>query len=215
MDIPGLIKLLGNIKAESKVMHKTTQRKLAELGKSLGYSAIMEYRVENLRYDRRDGLIDVVWVSPNGIEAAFEIKIKNRNTLNDFSSRKDKFKLLGLKAKEKLMVNVAETTGVISIGELETILQNDLYDAQTNTNEKNVNDAYGTGKTRIELEKKAYDVSEIRKTFPRAYENWTEAEDTLLKEEYNKGAKISFLASFFQRRPGAIRSRLRKHGLID
>ena len=55
----------------------------------------------------------------------------------------------------------------------------------------------------------------IRRQYPRAYENWTEEEDTRLKAEYSKGVSIQLLSRMFQRQPGAIRSRLRKLGIVE
>jgi len=56
-------------------------------------------------------------------------------------------------------------------------------------------------------------VARILKEHPRAYERWTEEEDQLLKQKFSEGAAVQDLAKFFQRRPSAIRSRLRKLGL--
>jgi len=58
-------------------------------------------------------------------------------------------------------------------------------------------------------------MSEIRKKYPRAYEKWTEDEDARLRAEFAKGAAKSELAALFQRRLSAIRSRLRKLGLLS
>ena len=44
---------------------------------------------------------------------------------------------------------------------------------------------------------------------------WTEEEDKQLDEEFNAGIKISEMAKIHDRTNGAIRSRLRKHGLIE
>ncbi len=57
-------------------------------------------------------------------------------------------------------------------------------------------------------------LEEIRKEFPKAYEKWTEIDDKLLEESYLIDTNISGLAKHFQRKPGAIRSRLKKIGLI-
>ena len=60
---------------------------------------------------------------------------------------------------------------------------------------------------------KTYSVKEIQKTYPRAYKPWDFAEDERLKQRYEQGVAIRDLASEFQRKPGAIRSRLKKLGL--
>lgn len=61
---------------------------------------------------------------------------------------------------------------------------------------------------------KAYGVEEIRQKYPKAYAKWTEDEDNFLRNEYLRGQTIDELASTFQRQPSAIRSRLRKLGLV-
>ena len=44
--------------------------------------------------------------------------------------------------------------------------------------------------------------------------SWSEEEDKQLDEEFNSGMKISEMAKIHNRTNGAIRARLRKHGLI-
>ncbi|MBC8383660.1 MAG: DNA helicase RecQ [Candidatus Cloacimonetes bacterium] len=64
-------------------------------------------------------------------------------------------------------------------------------------------------------EKNHFPYSEIRKEFPKAYEKWLEKDDELLEQNYLSGTSIKELAKLFQRKPGAIRSRLIKNGLIQ
>lgn len=52
--------------------------------------------------------------------------------------------------------------------------------------------------------------AEIRKQFPKAYMPWTQEEDEELVELEIGGMRIPELAERFQRKPGAIRSRIRK-----
>ncbi|HUU64434.1 MAG TPA: hypothetical protein VMX96_11065 [Dehalococcoidia bacterium] len=61
---------------------------------------------------------------------------------------------------------------------------------------------------------KAYDVEEIRAEHPKAYTKWTEEEDNILRNEYFRGKTVEELASKLQRKPGAIRSRLIRLGLL-
>lgn len=61
---------------------------------------------------------------------------------------------------------------------------------------------------------KKYFVDEIRKNFAKAYMPWTESEDNKLKELFAKGKTTRELVEIFERKRGAIRSRLRKIGLI-
>jgi len=52
------------------------------------------------------------------------------------------------------------------------------------------------------------------KNFSKAYEKWTELDDELLELSFQMDQDINELAKLFQRKPGAIRSRLKKIGLI-
>ncbi len=60
---------------------------------------------------------------------------------------------------------------------------------------------------------KAYNLDEIRQKYPKAYERWTPDEDMQLRAKYQEGIGIDDLASYFERQPSAIRSRLAKLGL--
>ena len=56
---------------------------------------------------------------------------------------------------------------------------------------------------------------EVRGAHPRAYETWTEDEDARLRAEFAKGTNREELTVLFQRQPSAIKSRLRKLGLLQ
>ncbi len=58
-------------------------------------------------------------------------------------------------------------------------------------------------------------LEEIRQQYPRAYEKWIVEEDTYLKSKYSEGLDAQELAGILQRKPGAIRSRLLKLGLME
>ena len=60
---------------------------------------------------------------------------------------------------------------------------------------------------------KSYSVEDIRKEFSRAYEKWSPEEEEQLRQKYNEGLTVADLATFFERQPRAIRSRLAKIGL--
>jgi len=62
---------------------------------------------------------------------------------------------------------------------------------------------------------KAYGVEEIRQKYPKAYAKWIEGENNALRDKYLKGMRVDELARVFQRQPSAIRSRLRKLGLVE
>lgn len=53
-----------------------------------------------------------------------------------------------------------------------------------------------------------------RKQYPRAYEPWNADEDKQLRLQYNQRESIDALAVEFQRQPSAIRSRLKRLGLL-
>jgi len=60
---------------------------------------------------------------------------------------------------------------------------------------------------------KAYAFNAIRQKHPKAYERWTEDEDVLLVQKFREGTSTEELSKLFQRRQGAILSRLRKLNL--
>ncbi len=64
------------------------------------------------------------------------------------------------------------------------------------------------------VSQKSYSIKDIQKVHPRAYEPWTQAEDERLRQCYKHGMAINDLAREFQRKPGGIRSRLKKLGLL-
>lgn len=65
-----------------------------------------------------------------------------------------------------------------------------------------------------EQSQKSYSLDEIRQQYPRAYEPWSVDEDEQLKLHYAQQASVDKLATEFQRQPSAIRSRLKKLGLL-
>jgi hypothetical protein len=60
---------------------------------------------------------------------------------------------------------------------------------------------------------KTYTVAGIRQRHARAYEPWSAAEDERLRQRRGEGADLVALATEFQRKPSAIRSRLMRLGL--
>lgn len=61
-----------------------------------------------------------------------------------------------------------------------------------------------------ESEEKAYSVEEIRKEHGQAYMPWSEDEDEKLELLFCEGKSVKELASIFERKEGAIRSRIKK-----
>lgn len=58
-------------------------------------------------------------------------------------------------------------------------------------------------------------LGKIRRQYPRAYEKWVDEEDAYLKCKYSEGLSIQELAEILHRQQGAIRSRLRRLGLVE
>jgi len=58
-------------------------------------------------------------------------------------------------------------------------------------------------------------LEEIKEEFPNAYEPWNEEEDDKLRRLFSKNLPIQALANIFKRQPSAIRSRLRKFGILS
>ncbi len=61
---------------------------------------------------------------------------------------------------------------------------------------------------------KAYTYKEIRVDYPQAYAPWTVEDDQLLLKKFKDNCSIDEMAAFFQRKSGAITSRLKKLGVI-
>jgi ATP-dependent DNA helicase PIF1 len=61
---------------------------------------------------------------------------------------------------------------------------------------------------------KSYDVETLRRDHAKAYAPWTEADESELKRRFQAGEKVAALALALGRKPGGIRSRLKKLGLV-
>ena len=69
-----------------------------------------------------------------------------------------------------------------------------------------------------DIEEVSYDRVEYNRKMNRpdgAGASWTAEEDKRLDEEYHSGMNISEIAKVHDRTNGAIRARLKKHGLIE
>lgn len=58
-------------------------------------------------------------------------------------------------------------------------------------------------------------LDDIRAKFPNAYRPWSEEDDKTLRMLHVGGMPITRIAKHFERKPGSIRSRLKKFGLIE
>lgn len=200
-----LAKLFGEVEPR-KGVHSLAQRRLWKIGKELGFYAIMEYGVPDLTKEGRRSYIDVVWKSRNGVEFAFEVRRKIHD-LNLVTTLKDTDKLLNLVASKKFVVNVSEITGKAYFCE--------ISDESTNPVSEPIPQVKIGPFYKYMEQKKTYNVADIRLSDARAYKKWTDAEDLELSNNYREGFSIIQLAERHKRRSGAIRSRLRKLGLIQ
>lgn len=66
----------------------------------------------------------------------------------------------------------------------------------------------------FEQPQKSYSIEETRKQHPRAYEPWNTDEDKQLRLQYGQRTSVDRIATELQRKPSAIRSRLKELGLL-
>ena len=69
-------------------------------------------------------------------------------------------------------------------------------------------------KPRASAYPKSYEVAAMRESHAKAYAPWTTAEENDLVLRHSQGQPIDAIAASLGRKPGAIRSRLRKLALI-
>lgn len=60
---------------------------------------------------------------------------------------------------------------------------------------------------------RAPDQHEVRRRYPNAFQNWSEADEERLLARYREGVGVPELSAEFGRQPGGIRARLAKLGL--
>lgn len=73
--------------------------------------------------------------------------------------------------------------------------------------------AAGEPLSKTPSERRTFD--EIRSEYPKAYMPWSTEDDANLTDAYKSCKEIDTLADTFERKPGAIRSRLEKLGLLE
>jgi hypothetical protein len=98
----------------------------------------------------------------------------------------------------------------VSLGRLleaKSLLKNDETLKEDASTRKNLGASHGA------FRGKAFE--EIRLDYPKAYKPWTPDDDADLKDAFHSCKEIAVLADTFQRKPGAIRARLQKLGLVD
>ena len=84
---------------------------------------------------------------------------------------------------------------------------------EANTTSEDGSDSSDLGALHIVPKSGSY-VEQVRKSHTRAYEPWSPDEDQQLNSLYESGRSISEIASKLERQPSAIRSRLKRSGLI-
>jgi DNA-directed RNA polymerase specialized sigma24 family protein len=60
----------------------------------------------------------------------------------------------------------------------------------------------------------SYSFEEKRKQHPHAYERWSKDEEEQLRSQYTEGTSIDEIATKLQRKPSAVKSRLKKLNLL-
>ncbi len=64
-------------------------------------------------------------------------------------------------------------------------------------------------------EKREKEITEARKTHPKAFMKWNPEEEEKLEKEFKKGVDIEALTKTFERSSGALLARLERMGLIE
>jgi ATP-dependent DNA helicase PIF1 len=75
-------------------------------------------------------------------------------------------------------------------------------------------DTVPSGRPKGAIYPESYEVALLRETHAKAYAPWTEAEESDLKRRHQAGETVKAIAAELGRKPGAIRSRLKKLALI-
>lgn len=178
------IEKFGTVKP-GKYVREYAEQKLCQMGTDLGFTAIVNYPIENLFGDGRRRIISVVWLSANNtIQVAFQVRRKAYD-INIITSFKDKRKLADLNAREKYIVNVCERDGTAHFFNV-TAEQVNNYSMPRSETEKNENLPRQT-------QTPLYPVS-ITRGMTHANQRWTPEEETELKEAFTQGLTIGQLA---------------------
>lgn len=187
-----LSKAFGVIENPAPLAWRAKER-LRRLGIEYGYKIALGYEDPNVDYSASRGPIDVVWMSDGRVVAAFEVRAK-RSDLDVITTRRNLEKLKNFDAKEKFIVYVSSITGKASFNRVD----------ENTAVQKPERTAY-----------LPYNIEDIRRSSPRAFEVWTTREEEDLINGYKSGMSVSELAARHQRRIGGIVSRLKKLGLIE
>ena len=187
-----LAKSFGAIENPAPLANRAKQR-LRRLGIKYGYNVVLEYENPKISYPEKPNFIDVIWMSDGKVAAAFEVRAK-RSELNFITSNSALEKLKKFEASAKFVVYVSYITG--------RAIFNPVHEDTSIIK-------------RSQGPYLPYNIQEIRKKVPRAYEPWTPSEIEELVSGFRSGLTARELATKHQRGIGAIESRLKKLGLIE
>jgi hypothetical protein len=144
----------------------------------------------------------VTILKPDGIILIFTPGIKDKEKIKSLNEVTN---LIVTERDGIITINARLPNGFLRITYKNVVLSQPLFESFIN--EKNAPDNGDENKT--------YTVEDVRKKYPNAYAVWTVEDDERLLNEYEKGVSIAELAKVFQRKPGAIISRLIKWGAYD
>lgn len=196
-DVINLAKQFGTIETKPNI-YQNAKLRLREMGRERSFTPVREYFFKETPKSLLRK-IDIVWKSPEGFAAAFNIKSKNCR-LEFVDDLEQVNRLKSFKADKKYIVNVSKSSGKAFFIEITEDL--------VKTIESDVSDS-SIDSTSI-VEQKAYNVDIIREKYSRAYEKWTTEEDKQIIDEFSKGLTVLEIAEKHGRQKGAISSRLNK-----
>jgi len=176
-------------------LHWRLQDGVAKLARQFGFTANREYVLPGFRGDR-DGRLDVVWIHNRLPAVAFEIDSGFR--------RKSIQKLLTVKAELRFWVYYGKSSRNAAVQQIDVEQRVRVVHLQKRS--------VKPSQTVLQPSKPvgSYSVAEIRVNHPKAYERWSDEDDNLLREKFAEGVRVAELVRYFQRKPSAIRARLRK-----
>lgn len=187
--------------------HAFLQKMIAELSSKFSLTPTKEYVLPKFRGDR-DGWIDVVWSIGSIPVVAIEIdsicRTKSIKKLLASNSNLLFWVYYGYSPFESFLKFI-DLTSRIKVIHFPTRFGKFGVKSET---------AQVTESSKSEpVSSKSYTVSDMRLKYPNAYEKWSDEQDKFLRENFLNGMTIKELANHLQRKPGAIRSRIKKLGL--
>lgn len=203
-DIYTQVVALEKTKAEC---HALLQEKIADLSSKFSLTPTKEYVLPKFRGDK-DGWIDVVWSVGSIPVVAIEIdsicRTKSIKKLLASNANLLFWVYYGYSPFESFVKSI-DLTSRIKVIHFPTRFGKFGIKSET---------VQATEISKFELiSSKSYTVSNVRLKYPNAYEKWSEEQDKFLNENFLKGLSVNELAMHLKRKPGAIRSRIKKLGL--